>query len=170
MALTVAAAFTQSNGDSPATGLTLADIDLYLTSQNKTTGATAVIWDGTQNPTAEVDNAGIYTRIYSSEDFETYNYFARAQYTGASTLDQDTVQGAVSAPNNDILPEITGIADAPVTPNLRQAMMLLYMWLRNNSQSTATERRVLNDAGAEIADALMSDDGTTFQQGKLSAP
>ena len=170
MALTVAATFTQSNGDNPATGLTLADIDLYLTSQNKTTGATAIIWDGTQNPTAEIDNAGIYARIYTGEDFETYNYFVRAQYTGASTLDQDTVQGAVSAPANDALSEITGIADAPAIPNLRQAVMLIYMWLRNNSQSTSIERRLLNDAGTEILDATMGDDGTTFTQGKLSAP
>ncbi len=103
MPLTVAAAFTQSNGDSPATGLTLAEIDLYLTSQNKTTGATAVVWNGTQNPTAEIDNAGAYARIYSSEDLDTFNYFVRAQYTGAATLDQDTVQGSVGAEHTENL-------------------------------------------------------------------
>lgn len=67
------------------------------------------------------------------------------------------------------LQEITGVSDIPAEPTLRQAMMLLYMWLRNNSQATATERRVLNDAGTEVLDATMADDGTTFTQGTLGA-
>jgi len=66
------------------------------------------------------------------------------------------------------LPELTAVADAPAAPTLAQALMLLYMWLRNNTQSTSTERRILNDAGAEVLDATMADDGTTFTQGKLT--
>lgn len=92
--LTVAVYFTQNNGDDPAIGLALADIDLYLTSQNKETGALAVIWDGTQNPTAEVTNVGGYIRIYTGADIDTYHYHARGTYTGATALDQDTVTGA----------------------------------------------------------------------------
>lgn len=93
--LTVSATFTQSSGQ-PATGLTLAEINLYLTAVNKSTGARTVIWDGTQNPTFEVNNTGAYGRIYSSADFDTYIYFAAANYTGATVLDQDWITGAAS--------------------------------------------------------------------------
>jgi len=92
--LTVSATFTQNTGQ-PATGLTLSDIDLYLTRQDRATGADTVIWDGTQNPTEEIDNVGAYIRIYASADLYTYNYFAAAHYTGAAVLDQDWVTGAV---------------------------------------------------------------------------
>ncbi|MDZ4263914.1 MAG: hypothetical protein U1B30_16495, partial [Pseudomonadota bacterium] len=64
------------------------------------------------------------------------------------------------------LPEVAqGIPSA--TPRPDQALMLLYMALRNAGKSTATERRILNDAGTVIAKSTMSDDGTTFDQGEL---
>ena len=68
------------------------------------------------------------------------------------------------------LPELTGIADIPATPTIPQALMLSYMRERNNTQvvKSPAERRIFNDAGTEILDAEMSDDGTTFQQGKLT--
>lgn len=69
--------------------------------------------------------------------------------------------------NDGTLSEITGAADIPATPTIAQAIALLYMAIRNNTQVTATERRILNDAGTEVLDATISDDGTTFQQGKL---
>ena len=95
--LTVAVMFTKTNGDEAATGLTLTDIALYLTAYKVSDGSTTVVWDGTQNPTEEVDNIGCYARVYTSADLNTYEYFAKAVYSGATTLDQDTVQGAVSS-------------------------------------------------------------------------
>lgn len=96
--LTLSAFFTRGTGI-PATGLTLADIDLYLTSQNIETGVDAVIWNGAQNPTEEMDNIGAYIRIYDSADFDTYNYFGRATYTGSVALDVDHVQGGIGPVN-----------------------------------------------------------------------
>lgn len=93
--LTVSANFTKNSGQ-PATGLTLAEINLYLTAVHKTTGARTVIFDGTQNPTFEVNNVGVYGRIYTDADFSTYDYFASANYTGADSLDQDWINGAAS--------------------------------------------------------------------------
>jgi len=92
--LTVAAFFTKNTGQ-PATALTLAEIDLYLTRQNNTTGADDVVWDGTQHPTEEIDNVGCYARIYSGADLDTYTYYLRATYTGATVLDTDHVTGAI---------------------------------------------------------------------------
>lgn len=90
--LTIAATFTKNAGE-PATGLVLADIDFYLTRQNRSTGVDEVIWDGTQHPTEEIDNIGSYARIYTDADFDTYVYFARASYTGAVVLDISHVTG-----------------------------------------------------------------------------
>lgn len=83
--LTVVARFTIDKA--PATGLTLAEIDLYLTAVNKSSGAETVVWDGTENPTAELTGQGAYLRVYNAADFETFDYLARAVYTGATVLD-----------------------------------------------------------------------------------
>lgn len=88
----------------------------------------------------------------------------------------DTTSGYVMLPQatGDYLtapiPELTGASDIPATPTFPQAMMLLYMHLRNNTQviGSPAERNIFNDAGIVILDADMSDDGTTFQQGKLT--
>jgi len=93
--LTLAVFFTRNVGQ-PATGLALADIDLYLTEQDKATGADTVIWDGTQNPTEEIDNIGCYTRIYAAADLAANDYFGRGTYTGLVVLDVDDVTGGTS--------------------------------------------------------------------------
>jgi hypothetical protein len=64
--------------------------------------------------------------------------------------------------------EPTGVSDIPATPTIPQALMLLYMRERNNTQVTTSERRIFNDAGVEVLDAPMSDNGTVFSQGKLT--
>jgi hypothetical protein len=56
------------------------------------------------------------------------------------------------------------------TPTPLVAIMTLYMQWRNGLEQTATERRLRNAAGTEIADATMSDDGTTFDSGVMTAP
>jgi hypothetical protein len=94
--LIASAIFTRNTGQ-PATGLALGDIDFYLTSQNLQSGADAVVWDGTQNPTEEIDNIGAYSRIYASADFSLFAYYLRATYTGAIVLDVDDVTGATQA-------------------------------------------------------------------------
>lgn len=103
--LTVSATLTQSGGQ-PATGLTLADIDFYLTRINRSTGVADVVWNGTQHPTVEIDNTGQYARIYSSADFVTYDYFFLAQYTGAIALDVDYVSGQAGEGTQLTLAEI----------------------------------------------------------------
>ena len=96
--LTIMVFFTKNTGE-PATGLALADIDLYLTRVDRATGADAVVWNGTQNPTEEIDNIGAYIRILTTEDLDTYHYAARGTYTGATVLDTDHVTGATARDN-----------------------------------------------------------------------
>jgi hypothetical protein len=93
--LTVLAHFTKNGNDDPATGLTLAEIDLYLTAINRTSGAQTVIWDGTQNPAFEVSNVGAYGKIYTLANFDTFNYSGGAQYTGSETVDNAWVSGTI---------------------------------------------------------------------------
>lgn len=92
--LAIGAFFTKNAGE-PATGLTLSDIDLYLTSINRSSGAVTVIWDGTQHPTDEITNIGGYFRAYVGENLGVYVYYARASYTGATLLDTNHVIGAI---------------------------------------------------------------------------
>lgn len=54
----------------------------------------------------------------------------------------------------------------PVSPTYKQMQMYLYMALRNDSEATATERRIKNDADVVIWKATMADNGTVFNQGK----
>lgn len=92
--ITMQVFFTRNTGI-PAEALVLAEIDLYLTRQHVTTGVDAVVWDGTQNPTEEIDNMGAYVRIYTDADLDTYTYSLRGTYTGAVALDVDHVTGAI---------------------------------------------------------------------------
>ena len=61
--------------------------------------------------------------------------------------------------------ELTAIPAANAFP--LDKLELLAMALRNASTSTVTERKVMNDSGTAIGTATMSEDGTTFDQGKL---
>ncbi|HUW32511.1 MAG TPA: hypothetical protein VM223_12945 [Planctomycetota bacterium] len=81
----VSALFTKNSGQ-PATGLTLADIDLYLYRRTRADGTMATVWNGV-NPTEEV-GGGLYSRSYT-DDPDTYDYYGYGQYTGATTLDVD---------------------------------------------------------------------------------
>lgn len=74
--------------------MTLADIGLYLTARKRSNGAMTVIWDGTQNPSEEIDNVGAYSRVYGDENVNTHDYAAMAQYNGATVLDVDNVYAA----------------------------------------------------------------------------
>jgi hypothetical protein len=116
--LTVSATFTKNNGQ-PATGLTLSDIKLFLTSQNKSTGADTTVWDGTQVATVEINNVGTYTRILATADLTANDYFAMAQYTGATVLDSSYAYGQVSMAEADVLQ----IEETDATNQIRDAIL-----------------------------------------------
>lgn len=84
--LTVTALFTKSTG-TPATSLTLAEIDLYLYRRAKADGTIAAVWTA-QHPTEEI-GGGLYSKSYASDDPALYEYFGYAQYTGVTVLDSN---------------------------------------------------------------------------------
>lgn len=53
------------------------------------------------------------------------------------------------------------------TPTLEDAIMLLYMAMRNAEEQDASEYRVKDDSGTVIAKASLSDDGTTVTKAKM---
>lgn len=67
----------------------------------------------------------------------------------------------------DTLPEL-GIGTPAATPTVSQALMLLYMALRDRMDTTATAIKLYNDAGQVIAQAALTDDGTTFTRSELA--
>jgi hypothetical protein len=93
-----------------------------------------------------------------------------------------TIPGLISALNNispsevnaevvdalttDTIPELSSIPSA--TPTVKQALMLLYMALRNEGSETVTVRTLKNNAGDSIGTATTSDSGTVFTKGKFS--
>lgn len=83
--LVVSAMFT--NNTAPVTGLTLSEIVFYLYSRAVSDGTIATVWNGVA-ATEEV-GGGIYTKAYTSADTINYDYFAYAQYTGATVTDSD---------------------------------------------------------------------------------
>jgi len=130
--IVLTALFTQAGGD-PATGLALADIDLYLFSRNKATYAVAVVW-GAVNPTEEI-GGGLYSRSYLAADENTFNYFGYAEYTGGAVLDSDfSLQGSPSVP--DCCTKEPGCIDFTYTVTNSVSLAPLpgvYVWVTLNS-------------------------------------
>jgi hypothetical protein len=57
----------------------------------------------------------------------------------------------------------------PATPTFEEAVMFLYMALRNKLDITATLKEIHNDAGTVIAKKALSDDGTTYSETKAAS-
>lgn len=93
----------------------------------------------------------------------------RAAMDASSTKLAEILAGVASLADEP-LNEIVSVADVPPEPTLRQALMLVYMWLRNDSRASATVRRIADAAGSPVLEADLADDGTTFSQGTLRSP
>ena len=61
-------------------------------------------------------------------------------------------------------------AAPPSTPTMRQALMLLYMALRNKRTTNASETDIYNASGGVICKASNSDNGTVFTKEAFGAP
>ena len=68
----------------------------------------------------------------------------------------------VDALGTDTLAELAqGVP--PATPTIKQALMLLYMRLRNKQTVTTTELAIYDDSGIKITKKAVSDDGTYIE-------
>lgn len=67
---------------------------------------------------------------------------------------------------NQTLAELNSVP--PATPTLEQALMMLYMSIRNVHTATAVQETISNDAAGIIGRATLSDNGTTTTKGKFA--
>lgn len=89
----------------------------------------------------------------------------------AGTNLNDISTAEVNSEVSDVLKTDTiselGVAAPAATPTFENALMLVYMALRNKLDTTSTLLEVHNDAGTIIAQATLSDDGTTFTRAEM---
>lgn len=100
-------------------------------------------------------------------------------------LQTDDVPGLIAALNNistsDVLTQVNAALDTAIaelsigvpsaTPTIRTGLMLLYMMSRNRVDVNTTgvdSLKVYNDAGAQIASKIITDDGTDYSEAKMS--
>lgn len=87
-------------------------------------------------------------------------------YWTGSVEDQGWSSSVLSLLNTTTMPELTGIPAA--TPTVFQALMLLYMSLRNAHLATSIQESISNDAGGVITTAVIGDNGSTYTKAKFS--
>lgn len=87
-------------------------------------------------------------------------------YWTGTQEDQGSAVTVLGLLNSTQIQELTGIPAS--TPTLYQAIMLLYMSLRNQHFVTAVQETITNSAGSSITTATLNDNGTTYTKGKFS--
>lgn len=83
-----------------------------------------------------------------------------------SSADVETVVSSVL--NTNTIPELSSTPEA--TPTITKAIMLLYMWLRNQKTVTASELALYNSAGTKIISKQISDNGSQYTEQKAANP
>jgi hypothetical protein len=86
-------------------------------------------------------------------------------WTGANE-DQGSIVTVLALLNATAIPELSTIPGP--TPSLYQAIMLLYMSLRNNHTASGSQEVISNDAGSTVTTAVLSDNGTIYTKAKFS--
>ncbi len=113
-------------------------------------------------------------------DIQEINGNATADATLASNI--GNLDAAISSLNNistaqvnaevadvlktDTITELTGVPSA--TPTFEDAIMFLYMALRNRNTASSSQRTIQNDAGATIGTATLTDSGSVFTKNEFS--
>lgn len=117
----------------------------------------------------EVAN-GWYKAVYTpASNGYWMAHVSHATYNVAGWSDEIDVVTSVIETLLDAMTELSSGAPS-ATPTPVQALMLLYMALRNKGTTTATLQKIFNDAGSAICKATLSDDGTTFTREEFVAP
>ncbi len=136
---------------------------------SKDGGANAATDDA--NP-AELDNTnhpGVY--IFDMLQVETNAdliVLTSSSSTGNISLGDPMIIYTHIATEDITLAELAqGIPSA--TPTLRNALMLLYMAMRNLTTTSSSLLEINNDAGTVIAKSTLADDGSDFTKAKLAS-
>ena len=83
-----------------------------------------------------------------------------------ATAKTDVNAEVLDVMNTDTISELAQAVPS-ATPTHREALMLLYMALRNKLDTTNSTMEIHNDAGTVITKSALSDDGSTFTRAEL---
>jgi hypothetical protein len=150
--------------------------------------ATAAVWNGTSFVTYATANLSTYA-LSLTEQGTASGYYAVSfpavaagiynvaafERAGGSPAEGDLLiaTGDLHWDGNVVIPRLpqnlTELAAVPpAAPTVLQALMFLYMALRNQMTVTASQQTIANDAGTVIGTSSLADDGITFTRGKFS--
>jgi hypothetical protein len=85
-------------------------------------------------------------------------------WTGANE-DQGSAVTVLSLLNATAMPELSTVPGP--TPSMFQALMLLYMSLRNLHTASGSQEVITNSAGSTVTTAALSDNGTVYTKAKF---
>lgn len=107
--------------------------------------------------------AGKYTEVYYQGTGTVGDVvIGSSQIYWNGTIEE---QGIAQVLSNAAMTELSSVPGA--TPTVWQALMLLYMSLRNIHTATSSQETICNDAGNPISNASLADNGTTFSKGQF---
>jgi hypothetical protein len=144
--------FYQQAGGSPAVG-------------DSNIGSNQIYWSGS----VEEQGVGIVVAntpvtLAASQpniNIGTVNTVTNIGAPGLASI-QAQVQALLNATN---MPELSSVPAS--TPTMYQALMLLYMALRNQHTASTTQEQITNNGGTAIGTAALSDSGTVFTKGQF---
>ncbi len=156
----------------------LANLDAAVSTRLAPAGTLATVTNLTNAPTVGDFNATMKTSLNAATPASVTG--AVGSVTGnlggnvtgsvgslAAQAKADVNAEVVDALGVDTIAELAqGIPAA--TPTIKQAIMLLYMALRNESLTTASLLSIKNDVGTVITKAALADDAVTLTKGKLA--
>lgn len=145
--------FYQQLGGSPAVG-------------DPNIGSGGIYWNGT----IEEQGVGIVvaaTPVTLAGSQPSLNIGTVSSVTNIGAPGLASIQAQILALlNATAMPELTGVP--PSTPTLYQALMMLFMSIRNQHTATASLEKIYNNGGTAITSAALTDDGTTTTKGQFS--
>jgi hypothetical protein len=150
--------------------------------------ATASIWNGSAFVAYSTANlstyaltlieqgtaSGYYSGAFPAAPAGIYN-IAAFERGGANPAEGDLLvaSGDLHWDGSAVIPRLAPnlielAAVPPAAPTVAQALMFLYMALRNRMTVTTGQQQMSNDAGTVVGTSALSDDGVTFTRGKFS--
>jgi len=118
------------------------------------------------NEAAEQGVTGWYALTITAAELNFGVISVRVQTSTAGIMPTAFMITTYTATEDVTLAELAQ-AQPSATPTLRDALMLLYMALRNETETDATLLEIKNDAGTVICKATLSDDAVDFVRAKL---
>jgi len=119
-------------------------------------------------PSGNISGFDQNTHLVNLNNSQTGVVIGTVNNLGATARGQVNAE-VVDVMTADVISELS-VGAPPTNPTVVQALMLLYMALRNRRETTASQTRIFNNAGTAVALASVSDDDTTFVKDRFGAP